>query len=40
MNAIADELEIEVMHVGALLLEREELKSAIGCIWFLNRAIA
>ena len=42
VNAIADELEIEVMHVGALLLEREELKSAIEpdtCFYIQNEAL-
>jgi Uma2 family endonuclease len=29
VNAIADELEIEAMQVGALLLEKEELQRAI-----------
>jgi hypothetical protein len=29
MNAIADELEIEAMQVGALLREKEELQRAI-----------
>ncbi|MEG4800423.1 Uma2 family endonuclease [Microcoleus sp. ARI1-B5] len=42
VNAIADELEIEVMHVGALLLEREKLKSAIEpdtCFYIQNEAL-
>ena len=42
VNAIADELEIEVMHVGALLLERKELKSAIEpdtCFYIQNEAL-
>ncbi|WP_366930825.1 Uma2 family endonuclease [Microcoleus sp. bin38.metabat.b11b12b14.051] len=42
VNAIADELEIEVMHVGALLLEREELKRAIEpdtCFYIQNEAL-
>jgi hypothetical protein len=29
VNAIADELEIEAMQLGALLLEKEELQRAI-----------
>lgn len=42
VNAIADELEIEAMQLGALLLEREELKSAIEpdtCFYIQNEAL-
>jgi Uma2 family endonuclease len=42
VNAIADELEMEAMQLGALLLEREELKSAIEpdtCFYIQNEAL-
>ena len=42
VNAIADELEIDVMHVGALLLEREDLSRAIEpdtCFYIQNEAL-
>jgi len=42
VNAIADELEIEAMQLGALLLEREDLSRAIEpdtCFYIQNEAL-
>ena len=42
VNAIADELEIEAMQLGALLLEKEELQRAIEpdtCFYIQNQAL-
>jgi hypothetical protein len=42
LNAIADELEIEAMQVGALLLEKEELQRAIEpdtCLYIQHQAL-
>jgi len=42
VNAIADELEIEAMQLGALLLEKEELQGAIEpdtCFYIQHQAL-
>ncbi len=42
VNAIADELEIEAMQLGALLLEKEELQRAIEpdtCFYIQHQAL-
>jgi len=39
VNAIADELEIEAMQLGALLLEKEELQRAIERFYIQHQAL-
>jgi len=42
VNALADELEIEAMQLGALLLEKEELQRAIepdACFYIQHQAL-